>query len=170
MRLCTVQHSAEHELGRHLQQYNSSTYTYLWYVPYTCTRNAGKVEFSTSSMVLTLRTTCTVLVVVEPGTGYHIRVHSLSCFERATTAILEYGVGVSCIQNSNAMKERFVHLCVPGRSGKTWQIVNEGIFAPAGGETISRSMSGWLKTGSDSAIILLLTSAKKLLTAHKNCS
>jgi hypothetical protein len=31
-------------------------------------------------------------------------------------------------------------------------------------------MSGWLKTGSASAIILLLTSAKKLLTAHENCS
>jgi hypothetical protein len=48
--------------------------------------------------------------------------------------------------------------------------VNEGIYAPAGGETISHSMSGWLKTGSASAIILLLTSAKKLLTAHENCS
>jgi hypothetical protein len=48
--------------------------------------------------------------------------------------------------------------------------VNEGIYAPAGGETISRSMSGWLKTGSASAIILLLTSAKKLRTAHENCS
>jgi hypothetical protein len=48
--------------------------------------------------------------------------------------------------------------------------VNEGIYAPAGGETISRFMSGWLKTGSASAIILLLTSAKKLLTAHENCS
>ena len=32
----------------------------------------------------------------------------------------------------------------------------------------SRFMSGWLKTGSASAIILLLTSAKKLLTAHEN--
>jgi hypothetical protein len=31
-------------------------------------------------------------------------------------------------------------------------------------------MSDWLKTGSASAIILLLTSAKKLLTAHENCS
>jgi hypothetical protein len=31
-------------------------------------------------------------------------------------------------------------------------------------------MSDWLKTGSASAIILLLTSAKKLLTARKNCS
>jgi hypothetical protein len=41
--------------------------------------------------------------------------------------------------------------------------VNEGIYAPAGGETISSSMSGWPKTGSASAIILLLTSAK-------NCS
>jgi hypothetical protein len=41
--------------------------------------------------------------------------------------------------------------------------VNEGIYALAGGETISRFMSGWLKTGSASAIILLLTSAK-------NCS
>jgi hypothetical protein len=40
--------------------------------------------------------------------------------------------------------------------------VNEGIYAPAGGETISHSMSGWLKTGSASAIILLLTSAKKI--------
>jgi hypothetical protein len=48
--------------------------------------------------------------------------------------------------------------------------VNEGIYAPAGGETIYRSMSGWLKIGSASAIILLLTSAKKFLTAHKNCS
>jgi hypothetical protein len=48
--------------------------------------------------------------------------------------------------------------------------VNEGIYAPAGGGTISHSMSGWLKTGSASAIILLLTSAKKLLTAHENCS
>jgi hypothetical protein len=57
-----------------------------------------------------------------------------------------------------------------GRSGNTWQIVNDGKYAPAGGETISRSMSGWLKTGSASAIILLLTSAKKLLTAHENCS
>jgi hypothetical protein len=38
--------------------------------------------------------------------------------------------------------------------------VNEGIYAPAGGKTISRSMSGWLKIGSASAIILLLTSAK----------
>jgi hypothetical protein len=38
--------------------------------------------------------------------------------------------------------------------------VNEGKYAPAGGETISRSMSGWLKIGSASAIILLLTSAK----------
>jgi hypothetical protein len=43
-------------------------------------------------------------------------------------------------------------------------------YAPAGGETIARFMSGWLKTGSASAIILLLTPAKKLLTAHKNCS
>jgi hypothetical protein len=50
-----------------------------------------------------------------------------------------------------------------GRSGNTWQIVNDGIYAPAGGEIISRSMSGWLKTGSASANILLLTSAK-------NCS
>jgi hypothetical protein len=47
--------------------------------------------------------------------------------------------------------------------------VNDGIYAPAGGETMSLSMSGWLKTGSASAIILLLTSAKKLLTAHENC-
>jgi hypothetical protein len=47
--------------------------------------------------------------------------------------------------------------------------VNEGKYAPAGGETISRFMSGWLKTGSASAIILLPT-AKKLLTAHENCS
>jgi hypothetical protein len=31
-------------------------------------------------------------------------------------------------------------------------------------------MSGWRKTGLASAIILLLTSAKKLLTAHENCS
>jgi hypothetical protein len=31
-------------------------------------------------------------------------------------------------------------------------------------------MSGWLKTGSASAIILLQTSAKKLLTAHENFS
>jgi hypothetical protein len=38
--------------------------------------------------------------------------------------------------------------------------VNEGIYALAGGETISRSMSGWLKIGSASAIILLLTSEK----------
>jgi hypothetical protein len=45
------------------------------------------------------------------------------------------------------------------------------MYAPAGGETISRFiMSGWLKTGSASAIILLLTPAKKLLTAHENCS
>jgi hypothetical protein len=57
-----------------------------------------------------------------------------------------------------------------GRSGNTWKIVNDGIYALAGGETILRSMSGWLKTGSASAIILLLTSAKKLLTAHENCS
>ncbi len=42
-------------------------------------------------------------------------------------------------------------------------VVNEGIYAPAGGETTSRFMSGWLKTGSASAITLLLTSAK-------NCS
>jgi hypothetical protein len=48
--------------------------------------------------------------------------------------------------------------------------VNEEIYAPARGETISHSMSDWLKTGTASAIILLLTSAKKLLTAHKNCS
>jgi hypothetical protein len=41
--------------------------------------------------------------------------------------------------------------------------VNEGIYTPAGGETTSRFMSGWLKTGSASAIILLLTSAKNLL-------
>jgi hypothetical protein len=41
--------------------------------------------------------------------------------------------------------------------------VNEGIHAPAGGETISHSMSGWLKTGLASAIILLLMSAKKFL-------
>jgi hypothetical protein len=41
--------------------------------------------------------------------------------------------------------------------------VNEGIYVPAGGETISRSMSGWLKIGSAREIILLLTSAK-------NCS
>jgi hypothetical protein len=41
--------------------------------------------------------------------------------------------------------------------------VNEGIYAPAGGETISHSMSYGLKTGSASAIILLLMSAK-------NCS
>jgi hypothetical protein len=47
--------------------------------------------------------------------------------------------------------------------------VNEGKNAPAGGETISRFMSGWLKTGSASVIILLLTSAKKLLTAQENC-
>jgi hypothetical protein len=40
--------------------------------------------------------------------------------------------------------------------------VNDAIYAPAGGETVSRSMSGWLKTGSASAIILLLTSAKKI--------
>jgi hypothetical protein len=52
-------------------------------------------------------------------------------------------------------------LRIPGRSGSTWQIVNDGTYAPAGGETISRSMSGWLKTGSASATILLLTSAKK---------
>jgi hypothetical protein len=45
----------------------------------------------------------------------------------------------------------------PGRSGNTWQIVNDGIYALAG------SMSGWLKTGSASAIIMLLTSGK-------NCS
>jgi hypothetical protein len=31
-------------------------------------------------------------------------------------------------------------------------------------------MSVWLKTGSASVIILLLTSAKKLLTAQENCS
>jgi hypothetical protein len=37
--------------------------------------------------------------------------------------------------------------------------MNEGQFAPARGETTSCSMSGWLKTGSASAIILLLTSA-----------
>jgi hypothetical protein len=48
--------------------------------------------------------------------------------------------------------------------------VNEGIYTPAGGETISRSMSGWLKIGLTSTNILLLTSAKKLLTAHKNCT
>jgi hypothetical protein len=45
--------------------------------------------------------------------------------------------------------------------------VNEGIDAPVGGETISRSMSGWLKTGSARAIILLLLSAKKLLREEK---
>jgi hypothetical protein len=44
---------------------------------------------------------------------------------------------------------------LPGRSGNMWQIVNEGIYVPAGGETTSRSMSGWLKTGLASAIILL---------------
>jgi hypothetical protein len=44
------------------------------------------------------------------------------------------------------------------------------MHAPAGGKTISCSMSGWLKIGSASAIIVLLTSAKRLLTAHKNCS
>jgi hypothetical protein len=49
-------------------------------------------------------------------------------------------------------------------------VVNRNHDAPVGGETIFRSMSGWLKTGSASAIILLLMSAKKLLTAHKNCS
>jgi hypothetical protein len=58
----------------------------------------------------------------------------------------------------------------PGRSGNTWKIVNEVKYAPAGGETISRSMSGWLKIGSASAIILMLTSAKKWLTTHENCS
>jgi hypothetical protein len=31
-------------------------------------------------------------------------------------------------------------------------------------------MSGWLKTGSASAIFLLQTSAKNLLTAHENFS
>jgi hypothetical protein len=30
----------------------------------------------------------------------------------------------------------------PGRSGNTWQIVNDGIYALAGGKTISCSMSG----------------------------
>ncbi len=29
-----------------------------------------------------------------------------------------------------------------GRSGNRWSIVNEGIYAPAGGETISHSMAG----------------------------
>jgi hypothetical protein len=58
--------------------------------------------------------------------------------------------------------------------------VNEGIYAPAGGKTISHSMSGWLKFGSASAIILLLTSAKKIAhspqkllikkIAHEICS
>jgi hypothetical protein len=53
--------------------------------------------------------------------------------------------------------------------------VNEEIYAPAGGETISRFMSGWLKTGLASAIILLLTSAKNAhspqkLLREKNCS
>jgi hypothetical protein len=31
-------------------------------------------------------------------------------------------------------------------------------------------MSGWLKTGLASTIILRLMPAKKMLTAHKNCS
>ncbi len=53
--------------------------------------------------------------------------------------------------------------------------VNEGIYAQTGGETISHSMSGWLKTGSASAIILLLTSAKNCsqptkIARRKNCS
>jgi hypothetical protein len=42
--------------------------------------------------------------------------------------------------------------------------MNDGTCAPAGGETISRSMSGWLKTGSASTIILLL------MMSAKNCS
>jgi hypothetical protein len=53
--------------------------------------------------------------------------------------------------------------------------VNEGIYAPAGGETISHYMAGWLKTGLASAIILLLTSAKNCsqptkIAQRKNCS
>jgi hypothetical protein len=68
------------------------------------------------------------------------------------------------------LRSVYENMAAAGRSGNTWQIVNDGMYAPAGGETISRSMTGWLKTGSASAIILLLTSAKKLLTAHENCS
>jgi hypothetical protein len=56
-------------------------------------------------------------------------------------------------------------------------IVNDGRYAPAGGETISRSMSGWLKTGSASAIDYLAAdvckkiahSPRKLLV-EKRCS
>jgi hypothetical protein len=42
--------------------------------------------------------------------------------------------------------------------------VNKGIYEPAGGKTISRFMSGWLKSGSASAIIFLL------MLSAKNCS
>jgi hypothetical protein len=45
--------------------------------------------------------------------------------------------------------------------------VNEGIYEPAGGETISPSMSDWLKIGSASAIILLLTSSKTKIAHRK---
>jgi hypothetical protein len=55
----------------------------------------------------------------------------------------------------------------PAIRGKLWM---RECTRPVGGGTISRFMSGWLKAGSASAIILLLTSAKKLLTAHQNCS
>jgi hypothetical protein len=49
------------------------------------------------------------------------------------------------------------------------------MYAPAGGGTISHAMSGWLKNGSASAIILQLTSAKKCsqrtkIAQRKNCS
>jgi hypothetical protein len=47
--------------------------------------------------------------------------------------------------------------------------VNEGIYAPPEGNDFCL-MSGWLKTGLASVIILLLTSAKKLLTAQENSS
>jgi hypothetical protein len=47
--------------------------------------------------------------------------------------------------------------------------MNEGIYAPAGGETISRFMSGWLKTGSASAIDHLAADACKKI-ARKICS
>jgi adenosylmethionine-8-amino-7-oxononanoate aminotransferase len=43
------------------------------------------------------------------------------------------------------------------------------MYAPAGGETISRSMCGWLKTGSANVCKKIAHSPRKLLI-EKNCS
>ena len=58
------------------------------------------------------------------------------------------------------------------RGPAIWYVVNRELGNIRAGRRRNhfRSTSGWLKTGSASVIILLLTSAKKLLTAHKNCS